>query len=65
MSSPLVAVRPARDGDLDRVLDQYEQLMNNGTAADPRFRMSPGGRTLMDRWGRENWLLSTPFPPSG
>lgn len=55
-------VRPAERRDLPRILDLWEQLMDNGHARDGRWTPSAEARGVMESWASDLWLPRDPFP---
>lgn len=57
-----VAIRPARPGDREGLLDLWEALMANGCDADPRYAPTPDARAVMGPFVDQTWFQHDPFP---
>lgn len=55
-------IRPARPGDLERLLDLWEALQDNGSRADVRYRPTDDARAHMRDYIRGSWFRQEPFP---
>ncbi len=54
--------RIAVPSDLNALLDAWEQLVDAGTSAEPRFVRAPDAREPMRVWVQHSWLRHLPFP---
>jgi GNAT superfamily N-acetyltransferase len=51
-----------RPGDIERVLDLWEALMQTGQSADPRYVVARDARRIFAGYVREEWTIDKPFP---
>jgi GNAT superfamily N-acetyltransferase len=55
-------IRPLLPADVEAVLDLWEALMDEGAAADPRYRRLPTARRVFAPYVRDVWTRDRPFP---